>query len=73
MCLLCVQLKELKIPVESGLTAGLMEGREARHDEHKQMKELVLNYERKQEEEAYQCEWGSYRLYMYMYCMYKVS
>ncbi len=53
--------------MDSGLTAGLMEGREARHDEHKQMKELVLNYERKQEEEAYQCEWGSY---IYSNCMY---
>ncbi len=49
-----VQLKELNIPVDSSLAAGLMDSNDARLDEHKQMKELVLNWERRQEEEAYQ-------------------
>ncbi len=56
MVVYVVQLKGLNIPIESGLTAGLMDGRGARQDEHKQMKELVLNWERRQEEEAYQGE-----------------
>ena len=40
--------------MDSGLAARLMDSREALKYEHRQMKELVLDYERRQEEEDYQ-------------------
>ncbi len=48
------QLKELHIPLHSDLTSGLRDVRQAKLEEMKEMKEKVLGYERRQEEEAYQ-------------------
>ena len=50
-------LKELHIPLDSDLTSGLRDTRQAKLEEMKEMKEKVLGYERRQEEEAYQGMW----------------
>lgn len=48
------QLKELNIPLDSDLTTGLRNTRQAKTEDHEEMKQRVLDYERRQEEEAYQ-------------------
>ena len=55
------QLKELQIPVDSDLTAGLKD-RQAKKEDHEEMKQRVLDIERRQEEEDYQGGWVSFAL-----------
>jgi len=48
------QLKERNIPLDSDLTSGLKDTRQAKMEDHEEMKQKVLDMERRQEEEAYQ-------------------
>lgn len=47
------QLKELSIPLDSELTSGLKDTRQAKTEDHEEMKQKVLDIERRQEEEEY--------------------
>ena len=50
------QLKELNIPLVSDLTSGVRDTRQAKSEAYEEMKQKVLDYERRQEEEDYQGE-----------------
>ncbi|CAI8037046.1 Regulator of nonsense transcripts 2 [Geodia barretti] len=47
------QVKELNIPLDSGLASSLQDTQRAMKDERHEMKKLVLAYEQRQEEEDY--------------------
>ena len=47
------QLKELNIPLDSDLTLGLRDTRQAKTEDHEVMKRRVLEHEQRQEEEEY--------------------
>jgi hypothetical protein len=46
-------VKELNIPLDSGLASSLQDTQRAMKDERHEMKKLVLAYEQRQEEEDY--------------------
>ena len=48
------QVKELNIPVDSDLTSGLKDSQQGKTEDFEEIKQKILDCERRQEEEDYQ-------------------
>ncbi len=59
------QFKDLNIPVSENLAAKIRDKQVAEREEHEEMKRLVLDYNQRQEEEAYN---GLFLGFVYVCC-----